>query len=233
MALIVRTLIVGAARTGPQGPQGEAGGDNITATAPLVRTVDALSIPAATASVNGYATAAQITKLDGIEALADVTDAANVAAAGAVMTTRTITTTAPLTIDGGASASLAANRTLAISAATVSAAGSQSAADKALWDAEHTVRAVSGTTATLAATDGFLDVTTTAGAYTVTGPGGTGVRCWVIAKVTTDANAITLARAGSETINGAASNLVLPDSDSTELPSWTVRRDGSGNLRVL
>jgi hypothetical protein len=40
----------------------------------------------ATASVAGLATAAQITKLDGIEALADVTDAANVAAAGAVMT---------------------------------------------------------------------------------------------------------------------------------------------------
>jgi len=40
---------------------------------------------AATASVDGYATATQITKLDGIEAAADVTDATNVAAAGAVM----------------------------------------------------------------------------------------------------------------------------------------------------
>ena len=40
---------------------------------------------AATSSVNGYATSTQITKLDGIEALADVTDATNVAAAGAVM----------------------------------------------------------------------------------------------------------------------------------------------------
>lgn len=40
----------------------------------------------ATASVAGLATAAQITKLDGIEAGADVTDATNVAAAGAVMT---------------------------------------------------------------------------------------------------------------------------------------------------
>jgi len=39
----------------------------------------------ATAAVQGHATAAQITKLDGIEALADVTDAGNVAAAGAVM----------------------------------------------------------------------------------------------------------------------------------------------------
>jgi len=41
----------------------------------------------ATAVQKGLATAAQITKLDGIEALADVTDAANVAAAGAVMET--------------------------------------------------------------------------------------------------------------------------------------------------
>jgi len=39
----------------------------------------------ATASVKGLATATQITKLDGIEAAADVTDATNVAAAGAVM----------------------------------------------------------------------------------------------------------------------------------------------------
>ncbi len=39
----------------------------------------------ATAAVQGHATAAQITKLDGIEASADVTDATNVDAAGAVM----------------------------------------------------------------------------------------------------------------------------------------------------
>jgi hypothetical protein len=44
-----------------------------------------LSIPAATASVDGYATSTQIAKLDGIESGADVTDATNVAAAGAVM----------------------------------------------------------------------------------------------------------------------------------------------------
>jgi hypothetical protein len=42
-------------------------------------------IQSATALQKGVATAAQITKLDGIEALADVTDATNVAAAGAVM----------------------------------------------------------------------------------------------------------------------------------------------------
>lgn len=44
--------------------------------------------------------------------------------------TRTLSTTAPLTIGGGASADLSADRTLAISAATTSAAGSMSANDK-------------------------------------------------------------------------------------------------------
>lgn len=43
-------------------------------------------IQSATAAQKGLATAAQITKLDGIEANADVTDATNVAAAGALMT---------------------------------------------------------------------------------------------------------------------------------------------------
>jgi hypothetical protein len=45
------------------------------------------AIQSATSSQNGLATATQITKLDGIEAGADVTDAANVSAAGAVMKT--------------------------------------------------------------------------------------------------------------------------------------------------
>ena len=45
----------------------------IAAAAPVI------AIPAATASVNGYATSVQITKLDGIEAAADVTDAVNIA----------------------------------------------------------------------------------------------------------------------------------------------------------
>ena len=44
-----------------------------------------IATQAATAAINGYATSTQITKLDGIEALADVTDATNVNTAGAVM----------------------------------------------------------------------------------------------------------------------------------------------------
>lgn len=49
----------------------------------------------ATAALDGLATAAQITKLDAIEALADVTDAANVAAAGALLAAGTVTLTGP------------------------------------------------------------------------------------------------------------------------------------------
>jgi len=45
------------------------------------------AIQSATSSQDGLATSAQITKLDGIEAGADVTDATNVSAAGAVMKT--------------------------------------------------------------------------------------------------------------------------------------------------
>lgn len=46
-----------------------------------------IATQAATDSLDGYATSTQITKLDGIEASADVTDAANVASAGAAILT--------------------------------------------------------------------------------------------------------------------------------------------------
>jgi hypothetical protein len=61
---------------------------DVTGTSPVASTggaTPAISMPAATAAAAGHATAAQITKLDGIEAAADVTDATNVAAAGAGM----------------------------------------------------------------------------------------------------------------------------------------------------
>lgn len=61
------------------------------------------AIQAATASVPGLATAAQITKLDGIEALADVTDAGNVGSSidgAAVVTTLGDTDKLPVTQSG-------------------------------------------------------------------------------------------------------------------------------------
>jgi hypothetical protein len=75
-------------------------------------------------TVDGRDVSVDGAKLDGIEAGADVTDAANVAAAGAVMTSRTISTAAPLTGGGN----LSGNLSLAISAANGSADGSMSAA---------------------------------------------------------------------------------------------------------
>lgn len=78
-----------------------------------------LAISAATALLPGSMSAADFSKLSGIEAGADVTDATNVAAAGAVMTSRTVSTTAPLT-GGGA---LSGDLTLAIPAATALADG--------------------------------------------------------------------------------------------------------------
>lgn len=53
----------------------------------------------ATASQKGLATAAQIAKLDGIEASADVTNATNVAAAGAVMESDTSTVSMSFVVD--------------------------------------------------------------------------------------------------------------------------------------
>jgi hypothetical protein len=70
------------------GVQTIANKQTLSATAPItvsntptvVATVaPVIAIPAATASVDGYVTSSQITKLNGIEALADVTDAENIA----------------------------------------------------------------------------------------------------------------------------------------------------------
>src|SRR6185503_13413076 len=86
------------------------------------RSGGSLHAAAVAAGAAGFMTGTDKTKLDGLPA-------------SAVPTSRTITTTAPVTIDGGASADLSANRTLAISAATTSTSGSMSAADKIKADA--------------------------------------------------------------------------------------------------
>lgn len=71
---------------------------NVTATSPVTSSGGAtpnIAIPAATSGNHGYMTSTQAAKLDGIEAGADVTDATNVAAAGAYMKTVTVSTSAP------------------------------------------------------------------------------------------------------------------------------------------
>ena len=70
-------------------PAGSGGGvSSVTGTAPIASSggsSPAISITAATTSAAGSMSSADKTKLDGIEANADVTDATNVASAGAVM----------------------------------------------------------------------------------------------------------------------------------------------------
>tara|TARA_Y100000114_G_scaffold43670_1_gene39158 strand:+ start:1749 stop:2963 length:1215 start_codon:yes stop_codon:yes gene_type:complete len=70
-------------------PAGSGGGvSSVTGTAPIVSsegTTPAISITAATGHAAGSMSAADKTKLDAIEANADVTDATNVASAGALM----------------------------------------------------------------------------------------------------------------------------------------------------
>jgi hypothetical protein len=71
---------------------------NVTASSPLASSAGAtpnITIQAATAAQHGYMSLTYAGKLDGIENAADVTDATNVAAAGAYMKTVTVSTSAP------------------------------------------------------------------------------------------------------------------------------------------
>lgn len=70
----------------------------VTASSPMASsggTTPNLTIQASSVAQHGYMSSTQAAKLDSIEAGADVTDAANVAAAGAYMKTVTISTSAP------------------------------------------------------------------------------------------------------------------------------------------
>ena len=58
-------------------------------------------------------------------------------------------------------------------------------------------------------------------------------RIWTLKLITTDGNGVTLARAGSELIEGVASDLVIPGSTSGDLISCTLLRDAAGNWWVL
>lgn len=98
------------------------------------------------------------------------------------------------------------------------------------------IRAVSANT-TLTDTDEVLKVNSSGGARDVQLPAVVlnQPRSWVIKKEGGGTNTITLVRAASETIEGVAANLVLPDSDSAAAvgPSWTLVRDAAGNYTVL
>jgi hypothetical protein len=136
-------------------------------------TIDDSGNIATSGTVDGRDVSVDGAKLDGIEAGADVTDATNVAAAGAVMTTRTISTTAPLTGGGD----LSANRTLAIPAATSAVDGYATAVQITKLDAIEAAADVTDATNVAAAgavmdsdfagSDAGAMIRTGAGAYAV------------------------------------------------------------------
>jgi hypothetical protein len=57
-------------------------------------------------------------------------------------------------------------------------------------------------------------------------------KSWTIAKEIANAFTITIARTGTETIQGVAANFLLPDSDSDAFPAWTLYHVADGVYRV-
>lgn len=114
-------------------------------------------VGAASTTVDGQMSAADKTKLNGIEALADVTDAANVAAAGAVMNTRQVIAGAGITGGGALSGDVTLNAVAHADASIVVAADSIQVGVLAT-DAQHGVRG-GGTQHAIVtdAANGFLD----------------------------------------------------------------------------
>lgn len=86
------------------------------------------------------------------------------------------------------------------------------------------VRTQTGT-GNLLDTDESVLVDSSGGAVSLTLPTPASSMSFTLKKVTTDANTITLVRAGTETIEGASSDLALPGSDATDLPAWSLIYD--------
>ena len=119
--------------------------------------------------------------------------------------------------------------TARLAPATTSVAGFMSAADKTKLDAIYGERGVSANT-TLTTTDRIVRVDTSGGNRTLTLPSPSGLGAGVsilIKKTSTSANTITLARNGSEQIEGTAASYLLPGSDSAGRPAWLVWSDGT------
>lgn len=155
--------------------------------------------------------------------------AAQASANAAVQTTRAFTTTAPLTIDGGGSANLSADRTLAITAASAIAAGSMSAADfTAVAQLKIGVpaagyRAVSGNI-TIDSDDNVLAISATADITLPAAATNRIVRC---KKTTTSAITLRIIRAAAEQIEGVAATYTVLEANAAELISFDLWCDGT------
>jgi hypothetical protein len=76
-------------------------------------------------------------------------------------------------------------------------------------------------------TDYFLRVDTSGANRNITLPNPASRRSFLIKKITTDTNTITLVRFAAENIETAAASYALPGSSGTGLPAWTVWSDGT------
>lgn len=96
--------------------------------------------------------------------------------------------------------------------------------DVGFWPAGY--RAIS-TSSTVDANDVVIAVDTGGGVISVTLPSASAGRAFLVQKTTTDANKITLVRAGSESIMGTAANYDLPGSTFANRLAWYVWCDGT------
>lgn len=173
-------------------------------------------IAAATTTVSGLLSATDKTKLDGIETGADVTDATNVAAAGAVMESDTSTALMQFVVDED---NMASN--LATKVPTQQSV-------KAYVD---TTAAVAVTTQSgayvITTTDSVVLCDTTSAGFAVTLPTAVGnTRAYHIKKIAA-ANTLTINTTSSQTIDGGTS-IAITALDET----ITVVSDGS-NWRII
>jgi hypothetical protein len=198
-----------------------SGVTSVSGTAPIVSSggaTPAISITAATSGAAGSMSAADKTKLDAISGTN--TGDQTLAGLGGVPTTRTISTTAPLTGGGD----LSANRTLAISAASGSSAGSMSSADfTKLAGIASGATANTGTVTSVAlSVPTGLSVAgtpiTTSGTFTVTYAAGyqgyTSAEATKLSGIATGATAYTDSLARSAVVIDS-----IADSDTTHAPS--------------
>lgn len=198
-----------------------SGVTSVSGTAPIVSSggaTPAISITAATSGAAGSMSAADKTKLDAISGTN--TGDQTLAGLGGVPTTRTISTTAPLTGGGD----LSANRTLAISPASGSAAGSMSSADfTKLAGIASGATANTGTVTSVAlSVPTGLSVAgtpiTTTGTFTVTYAAGyqgyTSAEATKLSGIATGATAYTDSLARSAVVIDS-----IADADTTHAPS--------------